>query len=63
MDQTTEAAQHLEQTRLLLDQLSTALRMRRVPNGLTLEQRAALAQAEVALETYMDFFYPREPCQ
>jgi hypothetical protein len=45
VDQTAEAAQHLEQTRLLLEELSAALRMRRVPNGLTREQRAALARA------------------
>ena len=30
MDQTAEAAQHLEQTRLLLEEPSAALRMRRV---------------------------------
>jgi hypothetical protein len=63
VDRSTEAAQHLEQTKLLLDQLSAALRKRRVPNRLTLEQHAALVQAEVALETYVDFFYPHEPHQ
>ena len=58
---TTRASQRLEQTRLLLEELSAALRMRRVPNGLTREQRAALLRAEVALENYVDYFYPREP--
>jgi hypothetical protein len=30
---------------------------------LTREQRAALALAEVALENYVDYLYPREPRQ
>ena len=63
VDQPTEAAQHLEQTRLLLEELSAALRMRWVPDGLTREQCAALLRAEVALENYVDYFYPREPRQ
>jgi hypothetical protein len=48
--QTTEASQWLERTDLLLGQLRD-LRMGRLPEGLTLEQRAALERIEAALET------------
>jgi hypothetical protein len=57
------ASQLLERTDLLLSRLRAYLRIGRVPNGLTREQRAALALAEVALENYVDYFYPREPRQ
>ncbi len=60
---TTRASQLLERTDLLLSRLRAYLRMGWVPNGLTREQRAALALAEVALENYVDYFYPREPRQ
>ncbi len=61
MDPTAKATQQLEQTALLLDQLCLALRTRQIPTGLTAEQRAAIARAAVALETYVDYVYPREP--
>ena len=60
---TTRPSQLLERTDLLLSRLHAYLRVGRVPNGLTREQRAALALAEVALENHVDYFYPREPRQ
>lgn len=59
--QTTEAAVQCEQTDLLLGKLIADLRMRRVPKGLTLAQRAALTRAQAALDTYSSFFYPHDP--
>jgi hypothetical protein len=55
--QTTEASQGLERTDLLLGQLRD-LRMGRLPEGLTLEQRAALERIEAALETYKNIMHP-----
>ena len=58
--QTTEGSQWLERTDLLLGQLRD-LRMGRLPEGLTLEQRAALERIEAALETYKNIMYPPGP--
>jgi hypothetical protein len=43
---TTRAPQRLERTDLLLSQLHAYLRMGRIPEGLTPEQRTALARIE-----------------
>jgi hypothetical protein len=43
---------------VLASRLLADLRMRRVPEGQTREYRAALAQAEAALDTYLGLFYP-----
>jgi hypothetical protein len=43
---------------VLASRLRADLRMRRVPEGQTREYRAALAQAEAALDTYLGLFYP-----
>ncbi len=58
---TTNASQRLEQTDLLLSQLHADLRMRRVPEGPTPEQREALARVEASLDAYVSFFYPHDP--
>jgi hypothetical protein len=55
--QTTKASQQLERTDLLLSELRADLRMGRGPEAQTWEQRAALALAEAALDTYVSFFY------
>jgi hypothetical protein len=60
--QTTVASQWLERTDLLLSQLRD-LRAGRLPEGLTLQQRAALERIEAALETYTSVFYPPGPRQ
>jgi hypothetical protein len=48
----------LERTDLLLSQLHADLRLGRVPEGLTPEQRRALARIEASLDVYVSFFYP-----
>jgi hypothetical protein len=58
--QTSKASQRLERTDLLLSELRTGLRIGRVPEWPTLEQRAALADVEVALDAYLSFFYPHD---
>jgi hypothetical protein len=61
---TSKASQRLERTDLLLSQLQADLRMGgRVPEGPNPEQRAALADVEVALDAYVSFFYPHDPRQ
>jgi hypothetical protein len=60
---TARAPQRLERTDLLLSQLQADLRMGRVPEGLTPEQRAALARVETTLDAYASFFYPHDPRQ
>jgi hypothetical protein len=60
---TTKTSQRLERTDLLLSQLRADLRMRRVPEGPTPEQRTARARAEAALDSYVSFFYPHAPRQ
>jgi hypothetical protein len=55
--QTTEASQCSERTDLLLDRLRDLRMGRRLPEGLTLEQRAALERIEAALETYKNITY------
>jgi len=55
---TTKSSQRLERTDLLLSQLHADLRMGRVPEGLTPEQRRALARIEASLDVYVSFFYP-----
>jgi hypothetical protein len=47
---TSKVSQRLERTDPLLSQLQADLRMGRVPEGPTPEQRAALAVVEVALD-------------
>ena len=58
---TSKVSQRLERTDLLLSQLQVDLRMGRVPEGSTPEQRTALARAETALHTYLSYFYPHDP--
>jgi hypothetical protein len=58
---TTRAAQRLERTDLLLSRLHADLRMGRVPEGPTPEQRTALARVEASLDAYVSFFYPHDP--
>ena len=57
---TSKSSQRLERTDLLLSQLQADLRMGRVPEGPTLEQRTALARIETALHTYLSYFYPHD---
>jgi hypothetical protein len=59
--QTSKASQRLERTDLLLSELRTGLRIGQVPEWPTLEQRAALADVEVALDAYLSFCYPHDP--
>jgi hypothetical protein len=58
---TSKASQRLERTDLLLSQLQADLRMGRVPEGPTPEQRMALARVETALHTYLSYFYLHDP--
>jgi hypothetical protein len=58
---TIKASQRLERTDRLLSQPHADVRMRRVLERPTPEQRAALARAEAALDTYLSFFYPHNP--
>ena len=60
---TSEVSQRLERTDLLLSQLQADLRMGRVPEGPTPEQRMALARVETALHTYLSYFYPHDSRQ
>jgi hypothetical protein len=60
---TSKVSQRLERTDPLLSQLQADLRMGRVPEGPTPEQRAALAVVEVALDAYVSFFYPHDSRQ
>jgi hypothetical protein len=60
---TSKASQRLERTDLLLSQLQADLRMGRVPEGPTPEQRMALARVETALHTYLSYFYPHDSRQ
>ena len=60
---TTKTSQRLEQADLLFSQLRADLRTGRAPMESALEQTAALAQAQAALETYLSYFYPHEPRQ
>ena len=57
MPRTTEASQRAGGTDKLLSQLRD-LRTGRLPEGLTLAQRAALERIEAALEVYRSVFYP-----
>ena len=57
---TTKSSQRLERTDLLLSQLQADLRMGRVPEDPTPEQRTALARVETALNTYLSYFYPHD---
>jgi hypothetical protein len=57
---TSKASQRLDRTDLLLSQLQAELRMGRVPEDPTREQRTALAQVETALHTYLSYFYPHD---
>lgn len=58
---TTKTSQRLEQAELFLSQLRADLRTGRAPGESVLEQSAALAQAQAALETYLSYFYSHEP--
>jgi hypothetical protein len=60
---TSKASQRLDRTDLLLSQLQADLRIGRVPEDLTPEQRTARARAEAALDSYVSFFYPLDPRQ
>jgi len=60
MPRTTEASQRAGGTDNLLSQLRD-LRTGRLPEGLTLAQRAALERIEAALEVYRNVFYPPGP--
>jgi hypothetical protein len=55
--QTTEAAMQVERADLLWRRLSAYLRMGLLPQRQTLEQRAALALAKAALDTYLGYYY------
>ena len=60
MPRTIEASQRVGGTDELLSQLRD-LRTGRLPEGLTLAQRAALERIEAALEVYRNVFYPLSP--
>jgi len=51
------AAQQLDHIRLLLNQLRADLRTSQILQGLTPEQRTALASIEEAIETHVGFLY------
>ena len=53
-----EASTRLERTDLLLSRLREDLRLGRVPEEQSMEQRAALALLQAALDTYVGYFYP-----
>jgi hypothetical protein len=54
---TSKSSQRLERTDLLFSQLQAHLRIGRVPEGPTPEQRTALERIETALRTYLSYFY------
>jgi len=60
---TSRASQRLDRTDLLLSQLQADLRMGRVPEEPTPEQRTALARVEASLHTYLSYFYPHDSRQ
>jgi hypothetical protein len=60
MPRPIEASQPASGTDKLLSQLRD-LRTGRLPEGLTLAQRAALERIEAALEVYRSVFYPPGP--
>jgi hypothetical protein len=60
MPRTIEASQPAGGTDKLLSQLRD-LRTGRLPEGLTLAQRAALERIEAALDVYRSVFYPPGP--
>jgi len=57
MGEENEASQQLDRVRQFLHQLRADLRTRQVSQGLTSEQRTAIASAEEAIETYVSFYY------
>jgi hypothetical protein len=57
---TSKSSQRLDRTDLLLSQLQADLRMGRVPEEPTREQRTVLAQVETALHTYLSYFSPHD---
>jgi hypothetical protein len=58
---TSKSSQRLERTDLLFNQLQAHLRIGRVPEGPTPEQRTALERIETALHTYLSYFYFHDP--
>jgi hypothetical protein len=58
---TSKSSQRLERTDLLFNQLQAHLRIGRVPEGPTPEQRTALERVETALHTYLSYFYFHDP--
>jgi hypothetical protein len=60
---TSKSSQRLERTDLLFSQLQAHLRIGRVPEGPTPEQRTALERIETALHTYLSYFYPHDSRQ
>jgi hypothetical protein len=60
MPRTIDASRRVVGTDKLLSQLRD-LRTGRLPEGLTLAQRAALERIEAALEVYRSVFYPPGP--
>ena len=58
---TSKSSQRLDRTDLLLSQLQADLRMGRVPEHPTAEQRTALERIETALHTYLSYFYFHDP--